>query len=343
MDLDPHINVVIVIPDGDPKLATPTQGFAVSLIGMSWAIRGTALLPTNVFDLTEEGHKVVLARRMSGTSPVSWYGQSPRAIRSMPHPALLPFTLIVLPSSENPKDYEDWAKASEVRPTIVAEAGGDLNELSLDAVQAQFLKVCDRIPDKISKASVEAARAAIKAWKPMPKRKLDYQVGSHNSITPNLAALAVAGFEDMEVGPFNAPGANVKPYVEQIVKTSNSILDERAKVGERDLQRIFRRPPDLNLFAPSIYPDFFSTPLSLDMDKAMRRKTLLVRQMLERQTGYGFDLTTPAQKAAMIGELVKDEDGQIAIKPNPLMRARASELVLNTDLMCALSASEFSA
>jgi hypothetical protein len=342
MDLDPRIFFVIVIPDGDPTLATPTQGFAVSLISMGWAIREASLLPTTIFDLTEEGRVVLLARRVSGTASVHWYGQSPRAVRSSPHPSVAPFTVIVLPSDEKPQDYEEWAKSSPLRPTIAAKEGGDLSELSLDALQAQFLKVCDRIPSDISKESIDAARAAIKAWKPMPERKLGYQVGGHNTIIPNLAALSVAGFVDMESGRFGQVGSKQKPYVDQIVKTSNSIFDERAKLGERDLQRIFRRPPDLNLFAPAVYPDFFSAPISLEMDKDLRRETLVIRQALERQTGYGFDATTDAQKFALLGKIVQEADGKIATQPNPLMAARASELSLNTDLMCALATSEFS-
>jgi hypothetical protein len=67
MDLDPRIFFIVAIPDGDPKEATPTQGFAVSLIGMSWVIRAAAFLPTNIYDLTDRGREVLLARRMSGT------------------------------------------------------------------------------------------------------------------------------------------------------------------------------------------------------------------------------------------------------------------------------------
>ncbi|MCC8952721.1 hypothetical protein H8B02_04330 [Bradyrhizobium sp. Pear77] len=342
MDLDPGINFIIVIPDGDPTLATPTQGFAWSLVEMRWAIRAASLLPTNIFDLTDEGREVLLAKRVSGISPVSWYGQSPRAIRSMPLPAFAPFTVIVLPESESPQDYEEWAKSSPVRPTIAAKSGGDLSDLSFDAVQAQFLKICDRIPDMISKHSVDAARTAISEWKPMPSRSLGYQVGGHNTIVPNLIALSVAGYDEMVSGRFQEVGANPKPYVEQIVRTSNSIFDERAKLGERDIQRIFRRPPDLNLFAPAFYPDFFTTPLRLDMDKALRRSTLIVRQMFERQTGYGFNLTTEAQKSAMVGNIVQGSDGQISVQSHPLTLARTSELDLNTELISALTASEFS-
>lgn len=340
MNLDPHIFFIIVIPDGDPKEATPTQGFAPSLVGMSWVVRAAALLPTTVYDLTDEGREVLLATRMSGTSPVHWYGQSPRAIRSSPHPAFVPFALIVLPKSEKAEDYEEWAKSSPLRPTIVAKAGGDLNELSLEKMQAQFLKICDRIPDTISQASIDAARAAVKAWKPMPNLKMDYQVGGHNTITPNLTALAVAGYDDMVSG--RQVGSDLKPYVDQIVKTSNSIFDERKKVGVRDLQRIFRQPPDLNLFAPAIYQQFFNLPLPMTIDREQRREFQIIRQALERQTGYGFDIRSNAQKSAVIGKLVKGSDGEISVDPNPLVRLRASELLLNTELMCAITASEFS-
>ena len=101
MNIDPRIYFIIVVPDGQPTEASPMQGFAMSLCHMSWAIRTAALLPTNIYDLTDEGREVLLARRMSGTSPVNWYGQSPNAIRSMPQFPFVPFTLILLPESES--------------------------------------------------------------------------------------------------------------------------------------------------------------------------------------------------------------------------------------------------
>src|SRR5665213_1220799 len=315
MNLDPSIVFILVIPDGDPNEATATQGFAPSLVRMSWVVRAAALLPTNIYDLTDEGRDVLLARRMSGTSPVRWYGQSPRALRSSPHPSFVPFALIVLPESEKVADYEDWAKSSPLRPTIVAKSGGDLDEPSLEKVQAQFLKICDRLPDTISQESIDAARAGIKAWKPMPSLKMDYQVGGHNTVEPNLITLAIAGYDDMVSGRFQEVGSGLKPYVDQIVKTSNSIFDERKKVGERDLQRIFRQPPDLNLFAPAIYPQFFNFPLPMTMDRVERREIQIIRQALERQTGYGFDIRSNAQKSALIGKLVKGDDGEISVDP----------------------------
>ena len=68
----------------------------------------------------------------------------------------------------------------------------------------------------------------------MPDRSLGYQVGGHNSVSPNLVALSVAGFKDMVHGPLRQINEGVQPYVDQIVRTTNSILDERDRVGEMD-------------------------------------------------------------------------------------------------------------
>jgi hypothetical protein len=75
---------------------------------MSWAIRVAALMPTNIYELTEAGQETLLVRRMSGMSPVNWYGQTPRAVRYMPIPDPIPFTVIILPASESPEDYREW-------------------------------------------------------------------------------------------------------------------------------------------------------------------------------------------------------------------------------------------
>ena len=345
MNIDPRIFFIIVVPDGQPTEATPMQGFAMSLCHMSWAIRAAALLPTNVYDLTDEGRDVLLAQRMSGTSPVNWYGQSPNAIRSIPQLPFVPFTLIMLPESESPADYHAWADSSPLRPTIVAKSGGDLayEDITLEGLQAHFLKVCDRIPGDIDPASVESARQALKAWKPMREQKLDYQVGGHNSVTPNLVSLTTAGFVDMVSGRFKDVNSGLKPYVDQIVKTTNSVLNERKKVGQRDVQRIFRRPPDLNLFAPAIYPVFFEFPLPMDMDREEKKRILTARQALMRQTGYNFEARSEAQQSAILGKVIKADDGKAEIEPNPLMLIRARELLLSTELMSALAASDFSA
>ncbi|WP_441228396.1 CHAT domain-containing protein [Tardiphaga sp. 20_F10_N6_6] len=343
MKFDPRIYFMIVVPDGDPHEATPLQGFALSLCNMSWAIRAAAVLPTDIFEWSDDGREIMLARRMSGTSPINWYGQSPRAIRSMPHPVWAPFTVIVLPPSEKIDDYEEWLKSCPIRPVMVAKSGGDLDEIGLAALREKFLAQCDALQAHLEPGAIEEAKAAIRSWKPLPDKRLEYQVGGHNSILPNLVALTVAGYEDMVAGRFDKIGDEIDPYVEQIVKTTNSVFAERRAVGKRDVQRIYRRPPDLNLFAPAIYPKFFDIPAPPFLTAEEKRKYLNTRQLLKNQTGYGFTVRTDAQKDALVGHILRDDDGKIEASPNTIMALRGAEWMLNTDLMAALCSSDLSA
>src|SRR5204862_5161553 len=105
-----------------------------------------------------------------------------------------------------------------------------------------FLQVCDAIPEMIDADSVESARQAIQRWQPRKMRELGYQVGGHNSVTPNLLVLATAGFEDMVHGPFKDINDGNRPYVDQIVRTTQSILEEREYVGERVSRESSARP-----------------------------------------------------------------------------------------------------
>lgn len=345
MNIDTSIYFIIVVPDGAPAEATPTQGFALSLCMNSHMVRTAALLPTSIYDLTDEGRDTLLARRMTGIYPVKWYGQTPAAIRAIPNPAFMPFLFVLLPDSESPADYRTWAKGSPACPTIVAKAGGDMafSDLTIEGLQARLLQICENLPIEINPASIEDARQALKSWKPMSERKLGYQVGGHNSIAPNLLALSVAGFDDMVYGRFKDIGTGLTPYIDQIVRTTNSIFNERNAVGKRDLQRIYRAPPDLNLFAPAIYPYFFERPLPDGMDKEERKRMQMARQALMRQTGYNFEMRTQAQQEVMLGKIRRGPDNNITPSPHPLMLLRARELSLCTEVVGALAASEFSA
>ncbi len=320
------------------------QGFSLSLRQMSWAVRRAALLPANIFELTDAGRESLIARRMSGAFPVQWHGQSPRAIRAIPHQATVPFHLVILPETETPDEYKAWADSSPFRPTIVAKAGGDLgyDDLTVDGLQAHFLKICDRLPKEIDRTSVDEAREALKAWKPMPVRQLGYQVGGHNTITPNLVALSVVGFENLVYGRLEALGGGLRPYIDQIVRTSNSVLDERDKVEPREMKLIFREPPDVNLFAPAISPVFFGLPVPEALDREEKRRFETVRHALSQQSGYNFELRTEGQTSAFVGKEFLSSNGKEGA-PHPMMGGRALELSLGTETMSALAASELSA
>lgn len=345
MLIEPKIIYLVVVPGDSIGDASLMQGFAQSLLANSHVIQHIANLPADVFELSDVGRTVLVQRRMSGAAPVSWYGQSPRTTRFEPHPVQVPFCLVLLPPEESPTDYREWAESSPTRPTIVSTSGGDLtyDDLTVDGLQRHFLKVCESISPEVDQSSVERARVALMQWKLPPKRHLGYQVGGHNTIAPNVSALSIAGFDDIVHGRFAAqrPGI-IKPYVDQIVRTTESILNERARMGERDLHRIYRLTPDLNLFAPNIYPHVFSIapPGDLSREEANRLRATIA--ILRSQSGYGFDLTE-TQASTIFGRDFIESRGKVEPLGNPLLSHRTQENFLSTAVMSVVAASEFSA
>lgn len=339
-----EINYIITIPDGDPHKASPMQGFAPSLCRNAWMVRAATVLPSTIYDLTPGGHDTLLPRRIAGSNPINWFGQSPRAIRSFKVPPFTPFTVVMIGQEDSAADYHPWAQACVVPPVLIAEKGGDLKftELTPDALRLAFLRRCDLLPSYIHPDAVGNAKEMLSSWVPGRELNLGYRVGGHNSVTPNVAVLHSAGYVDFESGPFERINEGPKPYVEQIAQTSRSILEHREKVGERDIQRIFRPTLDLNLFAPAIYPHFLNMPLPQNWERQRRREFMLVRQALEKQSGYAFDTSNAEQMNAVMGIGPKAEKGAKP-QPHPLLLVRRRELDLGTDAVAALATSEFSA
>ncbi len=322
------------------------QGFAPSLCRDAWMVRNAAVLPSTIYDLTPDGQKTLLARRISGQNPVNWYGQSPKAIRSMPQPVFIPFAVVMLGEEENLRDYDAWLAQSPVSATIVARKGGHLTfaDLSPETLQKRFLEVCETIPDVVDAEDIASARKMLADWDPVPVRKLGYQVGGHNSVTPNLMVLASAGYGDSIYGPFKDINGGIAPYVDQLVRTSESIFSERVSVGERDMQRIFRPTIDLNLFAPAIYPHFLQTSLPPGLSREEQKSFRLAREALDHQTGYNFQLTNEAAMQAVLGIDPNLREGmKQRPRPHPLVIVRSEELGLATYAMGALAVSEVSA
>lgn len=345
MIVDTSIIYLIVVPGDAITEATVMQGFSQSLLECSPLIDQISYLPSDVYDLTDKGRHVLVERRIAGIAPVRWYPISPRALRSHPHSARTPFCFVVLPPSESPRAYEEWLASSPTRPMLVAGAGADLTyaELTPDGIKRHLLDACDRIPSDIDPASVAEARTAIQQWRHPPSRRLPYQVGGHNTIAPNVAALTVAGFDDILYGRFDKqrPG-KLRPYTEQIERTTNSILEERDRIGEKYLNRIHRQTLDLNIFAPGIYPHFLSIAPPDEMSHEQKAQFRTGIAALRNQTGYSFEVTE-AQGAVLFGEEFTRSGFKAKPEISPFIFHRTQENFLSTAILSAFAASEFSA
>lgn len=335
--------IVYVIPveDDDPYNASFLQGFARSLIDNQRAIRLINTLPSDIFELTPEGLDIRLPRRMSGQAPISWFGQSHRALTGMPTPVFAPFTVVFFGQDHKLANYRTWIDAHTFPLTTVAEDGGAITyaEFCIEALQAAFLNICDALNGQVRSEALTAARNHIEAWREPEKRKLGFKVGGHNSVHPNVMALSTAGFEEIVSGPFKDIEKGIGPYVEQISTTTRAIHDARASVGEREANRYIRRPPSLSLFAPAIFPHFHKISLTdFPGSSEERKRFLTLRRALECQEGYMFDADTDAKARALFGPDLSGEP-----KPHPVMIERAGELSLATECVATLAASEISA
>jgi hypothetical protein len=340
--LIPNISYIIPVLDGGPSQATPMQGFAPSLLDHSGLVDYICTLPADIYELTPEGQKVFAARRISGGTRLSWYGQSLRALTSIVTPPIFPFLVICVGKDQDIELFSNWRKSHTFPITFLARDGGSINyrDFSIEVFREHFLKICENLTGQVNEESRQDAIQAISVWSEPPAKDLGYQVGGHNSIQPNLSVLAAFGYENSVYGPFKAIDEGDEPYLQQLSKTSKTILEERERVGVRAPERFMRPAPDINLFAPNIYPHFFNTlsqgPLSKDEFAKLKR----VQQSLKRQSGYNFTTENAAEMKAAMGEGIVDGGYP---SPHPLHILRAKELRLGTACMAARSSAELSA
>jgi hypothetical protein len=336
-------DIVYLIPveDGDPHKASLLQGFAPSLMRNVDLIRRINMLPGSIWELTPEGQEFLLPRKMSGQAPINWFGQSRRALTSITTSVFTPFVIVLFGQDHDLETYRSWIEAHPFPLTVVAESGGTMsyNELDIEALQRAFLDICDALKGQVDADALVTAREKIENWSEPEERKLGYQVGGHNSVAPNLLALHTAGFRNTVYGPFKKINQGIGPYIDQITRTTRSILDERGKIGERRPNQYFRRPPSINLFAPAVYPHFREIRLGgAPMSAEVRRRFLAGRQAFERQEGYTFDARTEAQARALFGANPRED-----FRPHVLLHERSAELRLATECVSTLAASEISA
>lgn len=343
MDLNHSIFYIVVVPDGRPEQASIMQGFARSLTRSAGLVRAASYLPSTVFDLTKDGQDTLIARRVAGQNPVNWFGQTPRAIKSFPIAPITPFTVILLGPEQDPRDYDEWISTCPVEPTIVAQKGGHITyeELTPEGLQKRFLAVIDKLPAEIDADSIAEAREFLENWVELPNRDIGYHVGGHNSISPNLMVMASVGYRNVVDREFDDTESGNAPYIDQIVKTSRSVLDLRTGDGHRDIHRIFHPTLDLNLYAPAIYPLFFDLPAPPNLTDDERRRFVLVKEAMQRQTGYNYFNASERAKRALhnldlkTGKPIEGRPPHLHI----LMGMRRDELNIGTDAVAALATS----
>lgn len=345
IDFDTKIRFLISVPDGKPEEATPFQGFAFSLCEKAMFLRAIAEMPTDIFELTPEFLPHRIDRKISGQADVNWFGQSPRALRSAPMPIEAPFTIVVIDPSESLKDYREWIDSCPGPVTIVAEDNGSFRyeELSIQTLKKRFLQICDELDKVVGINGVAEAREAIQSWAELVEKELPYKIKGHGSVAPNVSTLHVCGYKSFHDENPLVPQEGDDPYVEQIFLTANTILSERQDRPNVLANRVYPKRPDINIYLPSTYDIKEVYSFNHITDRNLKRNVVENIRIIERQSGYKFDIKGKSQVEAILGAPLEAlKDGGIP-GFNPIMGVRQKEVWLGTNAVSCLSSSEIGA
>ncbi|NTC83360.1 CHAT domain-containing protein [Agrobacterium tumefaciens] len=344
INLDSKIRFLISVPDWRPEDATPFQGFALTLCENSHLLRFIQKMPTDLFELTPKFLPHLAARRMAGQSPITWHGQSPRALRSIPFPVHSAFSVIFLDRSEEIADYREWLSDCPGPVTIVADKGGTISytDLTYDALRGRYLEVCNELKELGNVAGIEKIEAAIKSWTNPPQKEVSYGIKGHATIVPNVAALRICGYIDIVNGPLQDIERE-QAYVDQIVLTANTIFDEREARPFSLANQIYPKQPDLNLYLPATYDIQAFNGRVGKIDRAMQRDIQTALRLMDRQSSYKFELKTESQMRVFVGRSSIELTNGAKPVTNPVISIRQRELWLGTEAMACLSSSEISA
>ena len=337
---DLSVYYLVSVPDSDPREASPLQGFAPSLCQRSGILNLLSTLPSDVIEFSYSDLDARLARRISGTAPVKWMPLSPLAVCQIPFGEQTPFGVLFVLPEDDASQYLDWASGCSSPPLIVANENGDVShvDFSLEVLQRHCLEACSKVGEKWGPSTKSEIETLLTSQIISHQRDFGYEVGGHNAFSPNIMALRAAGFEGFSEEPFIPDREGDSPYVAGIVQTANAILDERERIGPRDMHRILPPTPDLMLLTPAIYTHMRKRSLWKGFgDRKNEQAYANAVQALIQQKGYRFEGSL--EKLAKSGFKIS-KDG---IEINPIIQIRQRELALCTSAIGVLAASEISA
>lgn len=340
MSPDTRIFFFVSVPDSDPYEASPFQGFAPSLCRHSGIFRWLIDMPSDIVEFSVDDLDSRLARRIAGEAPIWWMPLMPSAIEQVRINQHQPFGVLIVSPEEDAARYMKWKTVCPAPPLIVAESGGDLRyeNLSLEALRQHCLDVCTLLGDAWGPETKSEIEAFLAHWTAPPARDLGYSIGGHNAFSPNVMALKVAGFQEIVTSRFTPKEPGIAPYVYEVVRTTNSVLEERKRIGLRDAHRINPLTPDLMLFSPSIYSHWRKgAPIKDPGNQEFANMMTSAVRAFNAQKGYSYELK-------VMGETGVEAKRQIEkVAKNPAFQLRAAELHLCTDAVGMLAASEISA
>lgn len=286
-----EIFYVLAIPSFEPNEVTPFQGFAPGLIYVSPLLQHAVQMPADIVELTMDPADR-LVRRRSGGGDWAW---TPVNIENLERPGrapspIRPFMVVFSADRAVARRVSRWRRNLRIRPLHVSEVAGvgavAPADFTVERLQQHCLTALGQAHDAMRRLDVDAAEAAIRAWRPFEQRPSSLRLHSHGVTQANQMVLLSAG----ERLPDNEDGVlNVSPhedYVTAITESAQAVRDLRAQTEDRPVYLISPPRPDVILMAPSMYQGVGGYMANVPLSPVARRAF----RAIQRQRGYTFNV-----------------------------------------------------
>ena len=340
------ITYAVPVPDGLPIDAMPLSGFAPSLCFNYGAFELASFLPSHISDYTADGHATRISRRMVGQANTMCFPQTIRALTSYPIPAFAPFMVVLSPNLEIPEEVHKWASVGAVKPIIVSPAEEHISkeDVTWEILKLHFLESLSAIRGLgIKEEEIEFAEKELNSWVAPELKDLGYKVKGHGSVLPNIMSLNAMGHADLISEPFSEYSPNLKPYTDQIVLTTNSIVDLRTATGVVPAFAISPPTPALSLYSVGLMAELSELSKFNNLQGKERVRAQTVMDLVRRQDGYSFHLKNERERRAIFGSDMQEIDEANPPLPHPIFFSRQLEVNFSNGVVGRLSASEASA
>lgn len=291
-EIDPRIFYCLALPNDDPRITSPFQGFSQGWMALPWAMRQLIGLPTDALEpaLPRQAN---LARRIAGTGGWHWFPLALKALRDISIEATTPFWVVFSGTERVARSVSAWADSQDIRPLQVTPAPHDgaivAEALDTAAIRSHIQTTLDRLRQRGVSLDSDLIDQANADWTDRPVVDATFAKREHNCTLPNHMVLEGAGIRFNDSTPLI--GRSTDEYVAAIRETVDAVLQLRQDAGYVPAFRLTPPQPALILTAPALFRNLYRNTQTVSAENADDPKIVnKVLRILQRQKTFQWSL-----------------------------------------------------
>lgn len=283
----PDIQYFLVVPEDDPREASPLQGFSLGITRVSELLRSIVDLPADVLEFALP-EPALSGRRVNGVAAWQWTPVALYALGDLQVPPELPFWIMMTHDAEVARAVDAWIARQPYPPLHISEVPGPGREnartVTPDELRDHFAVVLAKVAEDHPAIERRLVSEGIERWEGRPPEQYySTPVPGHNVTLPNVMALQGLGMEFIDAGPVIAE--DPADYRQWIATMADAVLDERSRTYRSPAFRTTPAQPDLYITAPSLYAHVYEGAFNFPKTKGGKAARTLL-QMMRRQASY---------------------------------------------------------